>query len=658
MEEPETPGTLPRAVQPPPPPSPSPPPPPPPPPHPPFLTSPSSTPRLTNSEPSPGQPAIEPLSDSVLSLRFPRPVGNRQLTNWVSSSSPDIMQPGNVPDMDASLAELGYDVIGTDGESQAESVASSFDYQRSDDIQSLTDTDVETDSSDEEETTLNETILSDATLVDQAHHDDDAEAETLDMVGRSLENPTSLSSLSNSPFASVSYIENVRTHDPSAVIRTQTSEDEYLAPLEGTLVGHLIVKESENSPSRSPETPPGPKALQSALGYLYERRWALATLAGLFLCYGFALLAKSLMLQPSVPLEISTVPVASVPVVVQPPPMKTTYSIITSKPTALPTSNALQTTSSSNSHAFIPFMRDKKPTDVATIPLPAAVCSAEQVGRGEILIRIPEHIKASWLAKDAILIAVSRGLQDIPTKVSSVADGLVIRVPLPDAHGVLAVTMATTHKPRINESFRINFGAYRFTEALDAGKQLVRGFAQRVADTVNGTTLWVEETYMPALDGVSKQVCDQTASISGSVLHGLQETADSIMAVPSRLLARIQRSLDFESWYRRIGQLRLELTRETLDVRDELRMAVLKSQVTSRLLWLKMQGKTKAHGRYLSKVEVFLREQRALAERARVERAERTKQQIGAWHERDHVVPPKATTLWRTTMRAWAGLWE
>ncbi|KAI1739836.1 hypothetical protein F4680DRAFT_420219 [Xylaria scruposa] len=633
-------------------------PPPPPPSQSSSSTSPQSTPRIANSEPSPEPLHTEELSDSVLSLRFPRPAGNRQLSNWISSSSPDIMQPGSVPDVDPSLTELGYDIIGTDGESQAESVASSFDYQKSEDIQSLAGTDVDTDSSDDEENTLNETMISDATVVEHieyAEHATAAETESLDMLDRSLENPTSLSLSNFSPFTSVSYLDHLRTHEPSAVIRGQPSagEDGSLMEQEA-LTGPLTVEESAHSGPLPPKTPRDRGILQMITIYLHEKRRALAVLSSLFLIYSLALGTKFLLSSSSTPRELSTVPVASVPIIVPSISAKTTYSVTTPTPTSSQMPNALQTASSSNGLMFIPFGKDNAQTNVATAPLSTAICSAQLSGRDEIIIKIPRSVKSSWLAKDAILIAVSRGLQDIPTKVSSVDEGFLIQVPLKEAHGVLAVTIATTHKPHINESFRINFGTYRFTEALDAGKQLVREFAQKVVDTVNGTTSWVEDTYIPALDVVSKQVCGQTASVSESVLHGLQEAADTIFAIPKRLMAQIQHSLDTKTILRRVSQLQLELARETDHVRDELGMAVLRSRVNSRLLWLKLQGKTEEHGRYLSKVEIFLREERARIKSARAERAARTKKQIRAWHERDRPVASKGQ-FW-STMGAWAGL--
>lgn len=85
------------------------------------------------------------LSSSELTLRFPRPQGNRQLASWISSSEPDIMNPTGAPDDVGPLAESTYEFINTDDESQdgrateAESL-SSFDYARPDDVHSLAGT--------------------------------------------------------------------------------------------------------------------------------------------------------------------------------------------------------------------------------------------------------------------------------------------------------------------------------------------------------------------------------------------------------------------------------------------------------------------------------------------------------------------------------------
>ncbi|KAI0199984.1 hypothetical protein F4808DRAFT_197891 [Astrocystis sublimbata] len=627
-------------------------------PHSSSLLSPLSTPRIANSEPSPEPSHVEELSDSILNLRFPKPAGNRQLSNWISSSSPDIMQPGSITDTDLSLSELGYDVIGTDGESQAESVASSFDYQQSDGIQSLAGTDVDTDSSDDEDSNLHETTTSDTTVVHvedralAAQRETEREAaaamdRSLEMVERSLENPTNLSLAGFSPFTSVTLPDLSGKHEPFAVEDTSlVATDALTEPMSMETAQQFV----SHSPKASPKAERLPKTARDAFRLVQP---ALTVMVLLMLPMLANYLMGSMLM---VPKELATVPVASVPVVVSSSSTSTTSFAATPTTAISGTPDALQTSSSRNGLGLFPFGKDDTQTEltVATTPSPAPVCSVERVGRDEILVRIPQRVKNSWLFNDALLIAVSRELHDVPTKVSSVDDGFLIRVPLSEAYGALDVTIATSHKPRVNKSFRVHFAMAGFTDALDAGKQLVRGFAQRVVDTVNGTTSWVEDTYIPAMDVVSKHVSSQTASMSQSVLHGLQEATDNLFAIPNQIVAQIRRSLDMKTALRRMSQLQLELTQEMNNVHEELRVAVLKSRLSSRLLWLKLRGKAEEHGQYSSKAELFLKEQRGRFESARAERAERTKQRIRAWRERDRPVAPKGSSFW-SRMEALAG---
>ncbi|RFU73875.1 hypothetical protein TARUN_8390, partial [Trichoderma arundinaceum] len=90
------------------------------------------------------------LSASEPTLRFPRPQGNKQLANWISSSNPNIMDLAP-PNEDNSLSESTYELVSgpsTDTEesqddnylgSISESVGS-LDFHRPDDVQSLTGT--------------------------------------------------------------------------------------------------------------------------------------------------------------------------------------------------------------------------------------------------------------------------------------------------------------------------------------------------------------------------------------------------------------------------------------------------------------------------------------------------------------------------------------
>ncbi|KAI1504264.1 hypothetical protein F5X99DRAFT_55840 [Biscogniauxia marginata] len=599
----------------------------------------TSASRLTNSEPSPPLSNLDDLSNSVPSLRFPRPLGNRQLTNWVSSSSPDIMHPGNIPDDDPSLAELGYDVIGTDGESQAESTTSSFDYQRPDDVQSLAGTDIGTDddtneadtdsSEDEEETTLDDTAVSSNPPIEDggiAEHDE-ADIETL--ANRSLENPTNFSQHGFLPFHSMAYAEQLTTMGQSRSTQVMKSEDK---------------KDDASSPAPA-ETPSRRHEVEADLPYevyrlvynhIRDNRRVLIILSGFVVLYGLAMAGKSFLFSSPAPGELATVPVASVASIVIPistlrTPLAAPAFIPT--PATTQTHKALQTDSTSNGLAFMSFGKDKAPIDTVNISQ-QTICSVDIHRRNEIMVTIPQDIKSTWLARDAIFIAVSRGIQDISTKVTSVSEGFLIEVPSKEAYGTVAVSIATTRKPKVNETFHVNFGNHMLMEAFDAGKQLVKGFAQKVVDTVNGTTAWVEETYIPALDIMSKQVCGQTASFSDSLLEGVRDAGNAVFTIPARLtsevVAHVRQALAEDIIGQRTGQVQLELARQAQDVRDELALTLLRAQLGSKLLWLKMQGKTQEYQRYLGKAEVYWEEKRADADLARRERVEKVKKQIRA----------------------------
>ncbi|KAI1637695.1 hypothetical protein F4809DRAFT_313205 [Biscogniauxia mediterranea] len=613
----------------------------------------SSVSRLTTSEPSPPPTLLHPpnfddLSNSVPSLRFPRPLGNRQLTNWVSSSSPDIMHPGSLPDDGASLAELGYDVIGTDGESQAESTTSSFDYQRPDDVQSLagsdTGTDVDTNeadsdsSEDEEEIALEDTAEPTHLPVedDKPVEHDEVDMETL--ANRSLENPTNFSQHGFPSFHSMAYAERLPTQE-----QLPTMEDSLL--MQDTTVDHeeddmsSLAKTTRSSRRQETKRQLPDEVRRLIFSYVIDSCYMFVFLSSILVLYGLATTGKSFFGSP-LPRELVTVPVASVSSIMVPSPtLRTSLSSPSSVPTLATTQThkALQTDSAANGLAFMPFGKEKAPVELINAPQ-QTICSVDMRSRNEILITIPPSIKSIWLARDAILVAVSRGIQDIPSKVTSVSEGFLIQVPLKEAYGVLAISLATTHKPKINETFRINFGNHMLTEAFDAGKQLVKGLAQKVVDTVNGTTTWVEETYIPALDTMSKHVCVQTASLSDTLLQGVRDAANTALAIPARLtseiLAHIKKFLSGDVVSQRTEQAHLELTRQAQDVRDELALALLKAQLGSKLLWLKMQGKMQEYERYLSKAEVYWEEKRADANVARRSRAEYVKKQIRAQQKR------------------------
>ncbi|RYP03431.1 hypothetical protein DL765_010499 [Monosporascus sp. GIB2] len=559
------------------------------------------------------------------------------------------MQPGNILDDEASLAELGYDIIGTDGESQTESTTSSLDYQRPDDVQSLTGTDtgtdvdtndVDTDSSEEEEEVpLNDDrplLGPDELSENEAAEGEDASIEFL--ADQSLENPTNFEQYGIPSIGSLAAAKqrvaqalgvDADQAQPSGAdesIKEQISAQTSLPPKGKAPIPDKFHLDSAKDTCRV------------AFDYVKQHRHILIYHA--LLLSGLAAFSTMLMtgksyFSPPTPRVLSTVPVAvvssaAVPSLSSVTPLSTHLSSTITATTTIP--NALQTDASSSSHFLKSLGKEKTQPQTDTSAPEQTICSAELFGQNEIIVKIPQSIKSSWLAKDAIMIAVSRGSLDIPTKMSSVEEGFLIQLPREEAHGILDVSIATTRKPKVNEAFQVNFGRYIFAEALDAGKLLVKGFVQRVADAVNETTTWVEETYIPALDVLSSQVCGKKPLVPDAVRRSVEDARTAALKLPTRLLSRfgnkIKPSLNADTLAQRASQAQLELARQAQDIRDELSLGLLTAQLSSKLWWLKVQGKEEEHQRYLSNAMAYYKQKQADALDARRERAARTKEEI------------------------------
>ncbi|KAK8063957.1 hypothetical protein PG996_008609 [Apiospora saccharicola] len=607
---------------------------------------------LPSPSSSPPQTPSASVSSSVPTLRFPRPIGNRQLTNWVSSSSPDIMRNRSHQEeepLDSSIADLGFEVIDNDGEIQSSSSEDHFDHQAhelADDVRSIADltdttgTDAETngldlDSSedDEEEYHSHSSHGNRRPSVADSHVDD-----MVHMADQSLEHPTELFTSTHSQksrSSSVSGDECLEGPARELKSRGRTTSDA------DTIRDH-------DHKAGSPRT-----AYALATNRLGEWKelltfWYKMTtdafdgmttrqiLTRLIIVMVVVVVIPVIgLLKPSQSQTsvISTVPAASLSSL----RLKTDEPVpaTTIAPASAPTAsmNALQTTNSLKSVAFMPFSKD---SDAAEHIEPAArLCTAEMHSRDAILIKVPQQVMSSWPAKQTVLVSVSRGSHDLDrdsTKVSPVDDGFLVQVPQEEAYGILDVLIATTRKPKINETFQINFGNNLLGDALDAGKQLVKGFAQKVVDTVNGTTTWVEETCMPAFDLVSKQTSDRVTSDSDLVLQGIREAGLAVIGAPARVSAQViqqaKQILAKDQVSEHLFQVETELVRQAQDVRDKLSLRLLHAQLSTKVWWLTVQGKAEEREEYAMAAKSYYDKKVGKATEARRVRAANAVEEI------------------------------
>ncbi|KAH6849920.1 hypothetical protein B0I37DRAFT_370234 [Chaetomium sp. MPI-CAGE-AT-0009] len=207
-----------------------------------------------------------------------------------------------------------------------------------------------------------------------------------------------------------------------------------------------------------------------------------------------------------------------------------------------------------------------------------AACSVRVHSLTEILVGVPSRNKAVWLAVGSIDITVRRNANLIKTKISSVDEGVLVELDRKDAYGLVNVTVVTTRRPRINETFEIDFGKSaiaEFAETIEAGLHLLQGAVKKVAPT-----------------GDARQIFDNARSLS-------REFRGEVSSALKHASGAVQNCAD--SVKRGVDDVRKRLSHriESHDlIRKEVDLSLLQAQIASRLWWLRMQGRAEEYAQY------------------------------------------------------------
>ncbi|GAB1320320.1 hypothetical protein MFIFM68171_10530 [Madurella fahalii] len=203
-------------------------------------------------------------------------------------------------------------------------------------------------------------------------------------------------------------------------------------------------------------------------------------------------------------------------------------------------------------------------------------CSVHIHSPTELLIAIPGRNKAVWLAHGAISVDVHRGDELLRTKMSSVDEGVLVELPLKDAYGVLNVSVVTTRRPKINETFEVDFGKTAIADVFETGLHMLEDAIKRLSAGVDEASHLIEGKYVPAFDRALEAVRSRTV--------------DNVNRATNNAREHIVRHLESA-----------EKLRKTVD------LAILQAQITSRLWWLRMQGRMDEYAEYQRKASQFLK---------------------------------------------------
>ncbi|KAK3368054.1 hypothetical protein B0H63DRAFT_528441 [Podospora didyma] len=580
-------------------------------------------------------------------LRFPKPQGSQILANWVSNSSPDIlqtpdntqnMQPPNMSDS-SSLADSAYEIINsTDSESQdgrmSESTGS-LEVSRPEDVHSLdgsedhSDNHYDTDSTDSD-----------------AESDQSSNASSIRYADQSLQNPSTPlpgNSLHYDPSSEVPEgPEKVGAEKPGNTEQPE-DDDELSEPVPDLTE---MTEKTEKPSSTSISTT---KISRDQIIDLVERnKWIAALIVPVIMALVapmFSALFSSLAGNSS---SIHTIPspgivtASSIPTINRPEATagaaSTSTTTVVISVTSTKTIQISQVRPSASTLAsalsFAGLLSDKpsdKPSAGSAEPdAQKTLCSVRIHDQHEILVSIPSGNKASWLAKGAIDIVVSRGNEPVRTKLSSVDEGIIVELKQSDAYGVVNVSVVTTRKPKINETFEVDFGKPVVVEVMEASLHMLQGIAKIVSSTADETVHhMVEDAYVPAAAGLAK--------LRGEAASALKDGVTAAKSHYSETVNRVKHSVGRDDVARLAKNTKERLSRKLQSANNLREVTVLQAQIASKLWWLKFQGKKEEYAEYEQRAARFLKIKHAELHRVPKESAkDAPKEPCGLFGKRQH----------------------
>jgi hypothetical protein len=232
-----------------------------------------------------------------------------------------------------------------------------------------------------------------------------------------------------------------------------------------------------------------------------------------------------------------------------------------------------------------------------------SVCTAEMLGDREILIRIPSATKLSWLTKEAMSVNITRGNNTVDTeRVYSSDDGIVLLLAKKEAYGVLNISVITTKKPRVNETFQVDFG----TTASQAWQNLLDKFYSWIPEDAG----FLDSEAISEMRASAEQMVEEARAQSQSTIvtfEGFTQMAIDQAITASNSLTELAKSISLEA-AKRSAIVSKELGIQLQHLREPLDNGLLKAQVRSKLVWLKLQGKDAEYREYEKRATEATRE--------------------------------------------------
>lgn len=262
--------------------------------------------------------------------------------------------------------------------------------------------------------------------------------------------------------------------------------------------------------------------------------------------------------------------------------------------------------------SFAGFLSDKAST---AVPEPKAkhttICSIERVSDRDILIHMPLRKKKAWSHGGALKFEVHRGDKLVQlSNISDVVEGFKLQLEKQDAYGAVKVSVLSAKKPKINETFQIDFGKGMIVVALEAGIDILQDIAANVAHTA------VEDVTRVAdlVAGLGQTIRDDAVAIAGH-MEGASHTAQRAAGGAKDSLAQSRNRLTSA-----LKNAKLNAANRVAMTKEDAELGVLKAQIASKLWWLKVRGQKEEYANYEQKASEFLKDRYARINKHRSQR--------------------------------------
>ena len=218
-------------------------------------------------------------------------------------------------------------------------------------------------------------------------------------------------------------------------------------------------------------------------------------------------------------------------------------TIVTAAPLSPPSFSALSATLASSTQAastpaqVSPVRSLSTDIDIASFLLDAyalAPNKSEQfkvhvLGDRHIVLR-PPHCFSKMKKAPKLLFSVTRGDQKLDHEISTLFDGVyALQIPREDSYGMLNFAVWTESKPKIEESFELDFGSSWFK--VQGWKKACRVLTESIREDLNSVQTHLNSFYDHTRTGLSKSLQQQRARIAAqreaetAILHSHVEAA-------------------------------------------------------------------------------------------------------------------------------------